>query len=218
MRPSHALLESSRIATIAVLLVATSSGAGTDEARAGTNVAVPSFRSVEARNGAHVILRHGEKRRVTIVQGNTTETAIRVEEGGRLLIDRCPEGCPKGQRLLVEIVTPEIAALGVTDGGWLRCEGSFPRRADLATAVASGGLLDVRAMNVDAVAAAIQHGGRIFTAPRASLTAAIAHGGAIVYWGNPDVQRSIQHGGVVSRGKPADRYRPIDEIGAAVED
>jgi hypothetical protein len=185
--------------------------------RADEDLSVPAFTTVDVRNGAHVVLRHGEKRRVTVTRGNTTESAIRVEEGGRLLIDRCPDGCPRGYRLEVEIVTPGIGALSVKDGGWLRCSGSFPRQADLAVAVESGGVLDVRSMNVDAVAAAIQQGGRILTEPREILTAAIAQGGAITYWGNPDIRRSIQHGGVVSRGKAADRGRPLEEIGGAVE-
>ena len=134
------------------------------------------------------------------------------------MIDRCPDGCPSGYRLEVEIVTPEIGALSVRDGGWLRSAGTFPKQASLAVAVESGGILDMRSMNVDAVTAAVQHGGRILTEPRETLTAAIAQGGAVIYWGNPDVRRSIQHGGVVSRGKAADRGRPFEEIGAAVED
>ena len=185
---------------------------------ADTDVPVPAFQSIDARNGAHVVLRHGPKRRVTVIRGNTTVSEIRVEPHGRLLIDRCEDGCPGTYRLEVEIVAPEIDALSVTDGGWLRCSGVFPRQEGLAAAVSSGGTLDVRSMRVDGVSAAIQNGGRIFTEPRENLTAAIDQGGAIVYWGSPDVQESIQNGGVVSRGKAADRKRSLEELGAAVED
>lgn len=218
MKPSKALGHSCRIAALAILGVATLRLATPAPVRADTDVSVPAFQSVEVRNGAHVTLRYGEKQRVTVTRGNTTESMIRVGQGRRLLIDRCPDGCSSDYRLEVEIVTPEIGALSVTDGGWVRCSGSFPKQASLAVAVESGGILDVRSMNADAVAAAIQHGGRIFTQPRETLTAAIAQGGAIIYWGNPDIRRSIQQGGVVSRGKAADRDRPLEEMGAAVED
>ena len=217
MRPSNTLRDSGRTAARAILCVATLTLSNAATARADTDVSVPAFKSVELRNGAHAILRHGAKRRVRVVQGNTSESAIRVEEDGRLRIDRCPDGCPRGYRLEVEIVAPEIGALSVTDGGWLRSSGTFPRQANLAAAVESGGTLDVRSMNVAAVAAAVQHGGRILTEPRESLTAAIAQGGAVLYWGNPDVRRSVQHGGVVSRGKAVDRNRPFEKIGGAVQ-
>ena len=217
MKPSNALRDSSRIAALAILCVATLMTASADAVRADTDVSVPAFKSVDVRNGGHVILRHGAKQRVRVIQGNTTEAAIRVEEDGRLVIDRCPDGCPRGYKLEVEIVTPAIGALSVTDGGWLRCSGTFPKQASLAAAVESGGTLDMRSMNVAEVAAAVLHGGRILTEPRETLTAAIAQGGAVLYWGSPDVRHSIQHGGVVSRGKAADRDRPFEEIGGAVE-
>jgi hypothetical protein len=182
-----------------------------------TNVDVGAFRSVAARNGAHVTLRHGDRQRVTLVRGNLDDSDVRVDEDGRLVIDRCSGDCPRGYRLEVEITTPEIGALSVNDGGWLRSAGSFPRQASLAAAVESGGTLDVRSMQVNEVSAAIQHGGRILTEPRNNLTVAIAQGGAVIYWGSPDVQRSIVHGGVVTRGRAADRERPLEEIRGAVE-
>ena len=214
----NALRDSSRVGALAILCGATLMLAGAAAVRADTDVSVATFKSVDVRNGGHVILRHGSKQRVRVIEGNTTESAIRVEEDGRLVIDRCPDGCPRGYQLEVEIVTPEIGALSVTDGGWLRSSGAFPKQASLAAAVESGGTLDLRSMNVSDVAAAVLHGGRIFTEPRQTLTAAIAQGGAVVYWGNPaDVRRSISHGGVVTRGRAADRNRPFEEIGGAVE-
>jgi hypothetical protein len=202
------------LATICVAILNVASPAAL---RADTYVAVSAFKALDVRNGAHVTLRHGDKRRVTVIQGSTTVSAIRVEEEKKLVIDRCPDGCPRGYRLEVEVVAPEIDAVAVTDGGWLRCHGSFPRQADLAAAVSSGGTVDVRAMSVDDVSAAVQQGGRILTEPRASLTAAIAQGGIVLYWGNPDLQRSITQGGVVARGRPADRSKPFDQV-EGVED
>ncbi len=206
----RAMLQSSRNAALAILWAAILTAPAA--VRADTDVPVPAFSSVDVRNGAHVILRHGDKRRVTVTRGNTTQSTIHVEEHGKLVIDRCSDGCPGEYRLEVEIVSPRIDALSVKDGGWLRCDGSFPRQADLAAAVESGGTLDVRAMNIDDVSAAVQQGGRILTEPRASLTAAIAQGGVITYWGDPDVTESIVHGGVVARGKAVDHKRPFQEI------
>ena len=82
MKPSKALRHSSRIAALAISWVATLKMAHPAAVRAETIVSVPAFKSVEVRNGAHVILRHGEKQRVTVIQGNTTESAIRVEGTG----------------------------------------------------------------------------------------------------------------------------------------
>jgi hypothetical protein len=211
MSHSQPLRMSSRMTAIAVLCAATLNAAG---ALAAQDVAVPAFRSVAARNGAHVVLRHGEQRRVTIIRGNTTTSVIRVEEKDRLVIDRCPDGCSRDYRLEVEIVAPEITGLSVSDGGRFRCVGTFPSQADVAAAVSNGGVLDLRAMNANDVSAAIHQGGRILTTPRQALSAAIAQGGVITYWGNPDVSQSIEHGGAVSRGKPADRDRPLDASGA----
>lgn len=218
MKPSKALRDSSRTAVLAILVVAGLTMAGPAAVNADADISVPKFKSVELRNGAHVILRHGEKRRVSVTMGNMVESEIKVEDHGKLVIDRCPDECSSRYKLEVEIVAPEIDALSVKDGGWLRCAGSFPKQASLALAVESGGIIDARSVKADAVAAAVQQGGRILTEPRETLTAAIAHGGAITYWGNPDIQRSIQDGGVVTRGKAADRGRPLDKIGAAVEE
>jgi hypothetical protein len=218
MNPAKALLHACRIAALAILSATVVGSTHSATAAPGTDLSVPAFQSIDVRNGAHVVLRHGEEQRVTVIQGNTTESDVRVDDQGRLIVDRCPDGCPRGYRLVVEIVTPEITALAVTDGGWLRCAGRFPRQESLAAAVASGGTLDARVMKVDGVAAAVLHGGRILTEPRETLTAAIAQGGVIVYWGAPEVQQSIDHGGVVSRGRSVDRNRPFEKIEAPVED
>jgi hypothetical protein len=218
MNTSKALRGACRAAALACLSAIVAGSTHSATAATGTDLSVPEFQSVDVRNGAHVVLRHGDEQRVTVIQGNTTESEVRVDEQGRLIVDRCPDGCARSYRLVVEIVTPEITALAVTDGGWLRCAGSFPRQESLAAAVSSGGTLDARAMKVDGVAAAVLHGGRILTEPRETLTAAIAQGGVIVFWGRPEVQQSIDHGGVVSRGRSADRDRPFEKIEAADED
>ena len=84
---------------------------------AQTDIAVAPFRSVMLRNGGRVVVRHGTDQKVTLLEGSTSHTGVTVADGARLVIDRCVNGCPKGHDLLVEIITPEIAELGVTDGG-----------------------------------------------------------------------------------------------------
>src|SRR6185436_4213593 len=55
MKPSRAFRPSSRVASVAALLLLA------PVARADTEVSVPAFKSVDSRNGAHVTLRHGDK-------------------------------------------------------------------------------------------------------------------------------------------------------------
>ena len=170
------------------------------------------FRSIELRGGGLVTVRHGPERRVTMVRANS-DRPIRAE-GDRLVIDRCRGECPRGHRIEVEIVTPEISALAVTDGGRILLEGDFPRQAELAAAVAHGGMIDMRALEAADVDAAIQQGGRIFARPGRSLSASVSNGGNVTYWGSPSVTSSIDQGGVVERGDAADRDRPLAEIDA----
>ena len=181
---------------------------------AETVLPVPAFRSVALQNGGQVILRHAGEQRVILREGNTTRTRTWIEDGDRLVIDG---DCRRGYQTVVEIYSPVIEQLRVTDGGTIECRGSFPRQAALAAAVDDGGAIDVRAMKVDAVAAAVSQGGMIFTRPAKELTAAIAQGGAITYWGNPEVTSSIQHGGVVGRGRAGDESKPLPEVGPGVQ-
>ncbi len=170
-----------------------------------------SFHEVELRNGGEVVVRHGAEPSVSLVEGDRRTTRINIA-GGRLVIDRCAVRCPRGYRLRVDVVTPSLTALSVSDGGSLQAGRGFPRQANVAASVSSGGVLDIRALPVEDVTASVAHGGLIFTRPARRLAAAVAQGGAITYWGDPDVTRSIRQGGVVARGEAADEARPLADL------
>ena len=201
-------MRSLRYLTIAVLstMMLASSGA------AQTVIPVGRFRSVELHDGGDVILRHGSAQRVTLLGGSLRYSQVRLAEGQRLVIDSCGLDCPRDYRLRIEIVTPELSAVSVSDGGTVRTVGAFPAQATIATSVAQGGTIDIRSVAADAVNASVDSGGRIFTNPRKSLTAAVKSGGAITYWGDVRVQRAIRDGGVVARGAAADAHKPLSEL------
>lgn len=172
---------------------------------------VPPFDSVALRSGGKVTIRHGPARRVTIRQGSARHNPIRVVDR-RLTIDHCPRGCPRGDRLIVEIVTPRLAAVSVSDGGLLQVQAGFPPQAAISAAVFSGGAIDIRALGAASIAASVAQGGLIFARPRERLVASVLQGGRIAYWGTPAVQSSVRHGGVVERGAAADAERPFVEL------
>src|SRR5688572_24737729 len=86
-------------------------------ALAAEAVPVPNFESVQLRGGGTVIVVPGPTKRVTIVEGSTRYTSVRVERGGRLRIDACNNHCPRVYRLRVEIQSPDVPDLAVTGGG-----------------------------------------------------------------------------------------------------
>ncbi|HYD39165.1 MAG TPA: hypothetical protein VEA60_16220, partial [Allosphingosinicella sp.] len=179
-------------------------------AQAPAGQAVPAFKSIELRGGGTVTVRHGPVRRVTVRSGGAGR-AIRAE-GDKLVIDRCHRPCPAGHRIDVEIVTPAIAGLAVTDGGLIQLSGSFPPQAEIAAAVSSGGTVDMRPLVAARVAAAVSHGGGILASAGRELAAAVSNGGIVTYWGDPKVASSIRHGGAVVPGKAADLARPLARL------
>lgn len=168
-----------------------------------------SYHSIELRGGGTVTVRYGPTRRVMVRESNPNRP-IR-SEGKRLVIDRCNRPCPRGHRIHVEVVTPEIVALGVTDGGILQVQG-FPRQSAITAAVSSGGTIDMRSLEAGDVTAAVSQGGRILARPRATLTAAISDGGNITYWGDPTVTTSVRRGGAVGRGSVAELNAPLARV------
>jgi hypothetical protein len=164
-----------------------------------TVMTVGQFRSVELHSGGSVILRHGPVQRVTLLEGDPRYSRIRVA-GDRLVIEKCKPDCPRGYRHQVEVVTPEISSVSVSNGGTLQSDGAFPAQAALEAHVEQGGTLDIRSIPADTVDASVYSGGRIFTNPRQALKADVESGGIITYWGDPRVRKSIRDGGVVTRG------------------
>lgn len=198
-----------RASTLITALLATLAGPACAQPAAADPVA---FDSIELRGGGTVTVRYGPTRRVTVTEPNPNR-AIRTE-GDRLVIDRCSRPCPGGHRIAVEVVTPEISRLAVRDGGRIALDGDFPRQAELAAAVSSGGMIDMRPLEADSIAAAVEHGGRILARPARSLTASVSNGGNVTYWGDAAVTSSIDQGGVVERGDAADLARPVAQLDA----
>lgn len=179
---------------------------------AQTVVPVAPFLSVELRDGIHAILRHGPSQRVILLKGSPDHTAFTITDGGRLVIDKCKGGCPRGYAVEVEIVTADIAGIVVADGGTIQSRGSFPRQAEIGVAVHDGGTIDIRSMAVDSVTASVEEGGRIFTMPQIAMSASVVNGGQITYWGAARVESSVRHGGGVIKGTAAEADKPLSEL------
>lgn len=173
------------------------------------------FRAIDLHGGGEVIVRHAPVRQVRMIEGDARYTIIR-ETGGRLVIDNCPEHCPHGYRLVVEVTTPELDALSVNDGGSIRSGSGFPAQATIAAQVSSGGAIDIRTLAVADVTAAVSQGGLIFTRAERRLSASVEQGGGITYWGRPAVTRSVRQGGVVQRGADGELDQPMSDFGAGL--
>lgn len=163
-------------------------------------VAVPKFNAIELRGGGEVTLRQGSAQRVTLLDGSSQFTRIRVEPEGKLRIDACDERCPEHYRLRVLIESPRIpGTLAVSGGGSINAASNVPER-ELTLAVSGGGVIDTRAVSAEVVTAAVNGGGRINALSRDVLTAAVNGGGEVRYWGNPRVTTAIEGGGNVRPG------------------
>jgi hypothetical protein len=180
----------------------------------GADLPVNPFRSIELRHGGHVIVRHGAVQRVSMLEGDPRCAAVGVGSDERLVIESSGRACHGGRSMLIEVVTPQIAALYVSNGGTLQTRGGFGGQPSLEAAVEQGGTIDMRSIAADNVEASVNSGGRIFTNVRTALTADVTSGGLVAYWGSVrDVNRVIRHGGVVGRGKAEDADKPLSEMG-----
>jgi hypothetical protein len=175
-------------------------------------VPLAPFSSVELHDGGDAILHYGPTQRVTLLKGSLDYTRVTIADGGRLVIDSCMSHCPRGYDLEIEIVTPDIARISVSDGGTIQSRASFPRQAEIRVAVKNGGTIDIRSMAVDSVNASVDSGGRIFTRPLTAMSASVVDGGIITYWGDAGVvSKSIKGGGVITRGTAAEASQPLSE-------
>ncbi|HYG48619.1 MAG TPA: DUF2807 domain-containing protein [Allosphingosinicella sp.] len=174
-------------------------------ASAAETVALPRFDGIELKGGGSVVVRPGAVQRVTLVEGGTSHSRVRVEPRGRgpgrLVVDACKVRCPGDYRLRIEIVTPDLSAVAVHGGGRIDVAGGFSPRRHVAAAVNGGGQIDLRALPALDVAAAVNGGGHLRVRASSSLAAAINGGGAILYWGDPRVTSSIRGGGAVTKGR-----------------
>lgn len=167
---------------------------------------LPRFGAVELKGGGTVVVRRGAVQRVTLVEGSTGQTSLRVEPqgrsgAGRLVIQACRARCPQDYRLRVEIVIPDVSAIAVDGGGRIDVAAGFSPRRHVAAAVNGGGEIDARALPARDVAAAVNGGGALRVTATGSLAASVNGGGAIVYWGDPQVASSIRGGGAVTKGR-----------------
>ncbi|HEX6377313.1 MAG TPA: hypothetical protein VFZ91_16515 [Allosphingosinicella sp.] len=183
-------------------------------AQGAATAARSSFDSIELRGGGTVTVRHAPVRRVTVRSGGA-DRAVRYE-GDKLVIDRCRRPCLAGHRIEVEVATPRISGLAVTDGGLIQLVGGFPSQTEMAAAVSSGGVIDMRRLGAAQVTAAVSQGGRILASAGRELTAAVLDGGIVTYWGDPKVTSSVRRGGAVVRGAAADLGRPIAQLDPAM--
>ena len=163
-------------------------------------VNVPAFRGVELRGGGAVSVVPGPAQRVTIEEGSSQFTRIRVTENGNLRIDTCNERCPRAYRLRVLIQSPRVPNLAVSGGGTISTAGGFGAQSQLSAAINGGGKIDARSIDAANVSAAVNGGGELLVRPRASLSAAVNGGGHIRYWGSPSVSMAVRGGGAVSPG------------------
>jgi len=159
-------------------------------------VPVAQFDSLELRGGGDVVVVRGPMQRVTVLEGSP---GLRVERGGKLRIDACPQRCPPGYRLRMEIQSPRVPDLGVIGGGSIATRPGFAAQPELAVAVNGGGRIDARSVDAGSVSAAVNGGGQLDVRARAMLTAAINGGGLVRYAGNPQVTSAVHGGGAVIR-------------------
>ncbi len=178
-------------------------------------IPVGKFRSIELSDGGHVVVRHGAVQRVSIVEGDPRYTRVRVDEDQTLIIEDAAGSCPRGYRLEIEVVTPQISAVSISNGGTIQTLGAFPAQESIAAAVEHGGTIDVRSIAADRVQASVYQGGRILTTSQKALSAAVESGGIITYWGDAENVKQVVHGGgAVSRGTARDATKPLSGFGS----
>lgn len=188
--------------TVRLLAVAALSTIGVASfTAADTVIPVGTFQAVEVRNGGHVLVRHGQVQRVAILTGDARCTRVHVAGDETLAIEKL-HGCGRN-RVQIEVITPRLEAVSVSNGGSLKVDDGFPAVTSIDASVEQGGTLDIRSIRADDVHATVRQGGRILTHPQRTLMAAVESGGNITYWGDPRVRKSIRAGGVVQRGTQA---------------
>jgi hypothetical protein len=162
-------------------------------------VPVSQFRTIELRGGGDVTIVPGPVQRVTLLEGSTQFTSIRVEENGRLAISACNERCPRNYPLHIRIESPQVPGVAISGGGSITAARGFGPQKQLSAAVRGGGTIDTRAVDAIDVSAAVNGGGKIFVRPRSNLSAAVRGGGEVRYLGNPQVSMAVAGGGDVRR-------------------
>jgi Putative auto-transporter adhesin, head GIN domain len=168
---------------------------------AATDVPVSAFRSLELSHGGKVIVRNGPVQRVTFLKGDPQYTRVEVDGEQRLVIQTARGECPRGYRVEIEVVTPYLSEVFVSNGGSIEAVDAFPAQPSMEVAVEQGGSIDIRSISANDVTASVFSGGQIFTTSHRTLNAKVRSGGVITYWGEVGkVNKSVRDGGVVKRG------------------
>ena len=162
---------------------------------AGQVIPVGPFTSVEASDGAHVIIRHGGTQQVTMLKGSTEFSRFEVRDGTLHLITCEGWHCPRHYSFEVDVVMPAINAIEASDGADIETQGSFPAQGNLVVKATDGGDIDARAIMAANVDAKASDGGNLKIHPRKSMQAHAEDGGNIDYWGNPTVTRLVAEDG-----------------------
>ena len=162
---------------------------------AGQVIPVGPFTSVEASDGAHVIIRHGGAQQVTMLKGSTEFSRFEVRDGTLHLITCEGWHCPRHYSFEVDIVMPAVNAIEASDGADIETQGSFPAQGNLVVKATDGGDIDARAIVAANVDAKASDGGNLKIHPRKSMQAHAEDGGNIDYWGNPTVTRLVAEDG-----------------------
>ena len=163
-------------------------------------VPVPHFTAVGLKNGGTVRIVPGAVQRVILHSGSTAYSRVWVRDRS-LEIESCHGRCPDHYRLDVEIQTPNLDAVAVSNGGKVQFAPGFRPQGDIAAAVSNGGMIDMRTVPAREVSAAVNSGGLIEVGSPAELSAAVNNGGAIRYRGNPDLSMAVASGGSVERAQ-----------------
>lgn len=166
-------------------------------ALATETVAVSPFQSIELRGGGNVLLKRAPVQRVTITDGSSQFTSVKVLTRGRLRIDACNAQCPRNYHLSMLVESPTIPILAIEGGGKITAADGFAGQRQLVVAVNGGGIVDATKVEADNATAAVSGGGEIKLRALRALTAAINGGGLVRYWGNPRVTTAIRGGGAV---------------------
>jgi hypothetical protein len=163
-------------------------------------VPVPHFKSVVLRGGGDLVVQNAPVQRVTLVEGSSRYTSVRVGRDDKLTIDVCNSDCPRNYRLKVIVESPTVPYLAVDGGGKISTAAGFGGQQEVVAAINGGGVIDATSVSAAKATAAVDGGGEIKVRALRALTAAVNGGGVVRYWGDPQVTSAIDGGGEVRRG------------------
>ena len=133
---------------------------------------------------------------MTILEGSSQFTSIRMLSQRPSQIDACNASCPHSYRLQSEIEKPTVPVLAVSGGGKITTTQGFAGQPRLTAAVNGGGEIDATRLGLPMLRLSSgQRRRRVKVRAVEVLTAAVNGGGAIRYWGDPPVTTAISGGG-----------------------